>query len=72
MRNDRLDFFRDFFVSFFSGREAFGRMCEMTNEPEDVTIGFVTGVNILKKSIIFYIFFRCCAWIGAESDWTHP
>jgi hypothetical protein len=28
----------------FSGREAFGKMCNVTNEPEDVTIGFVVGV----------------------------
>ena len=27
----------------FSGRAAFGKMCKLTTEPEDVTVGFVVG-----------------------------
>ena len=53
----------------FRGRESFRRMCSLTKEPEDVTVGFVVGKYIKLNDNYFFKYIHVCDY---SRDFTRP
>ena len=49
-----MPFFYHNCYSLCSGRKAFGLMCNLTKEPEDVTVGLVVGEQQIEICDILY------------------